>query len=174
MNTRFRFTALLLALGLIVSALVSTSVAAPPTSKLLLQPGGGGGNYGLPKFGFASTNLNGFGERIVSVRYGSRAAALGLEPGDVILSLNGYKLSYPASWSDALAQALYDGNYVRLKVRDVRTGNIRFRETYVNYNGGPIQHYYKTNSNVGSKPHVELKPAVPNLKTFKDVKNLLN
>jgi predicted metalloprotease with PDZ domain len=173
MNSRFRLVALLLVLGLGVSALVSTSVAAPPTSKLLLQPGGGGGNYGLPKFGFSSSN-NGFGERVLNVRWGSRAQGLGLEPGDVILSLNGYRLSYPGSWSDALAQALYDGNYVRLKVRDVRTGNIRFRETYVGYNNGPVQNYYKTNPNVGPKPHVDFKPIVPNFKTIKDLKKLVN
>jgi hypothetical protein len=145
----------------------STSFAAPPQNKLLLQPGGG---YGLPKFGFSSTNI-GFGERVLNVRWASRAAGLGLEPGDVILSLNGYQLSYPGSWNDALSQALYNGNYVRLKVRDVRTGNIRVRETYVGYNGGPVQHY-KTTSKAVPQPYVQLKPVGPNLKTIKDWKKL--
>jgi predicted metalloprotease with PDZ domain len=166
MNSRFGFTALILALGLSVSTLVSTSVALPPKSTLLMQPGGGN-SYGLPKFGFSSIN-NGFGERIQNVRWGSRAESLGLESGDIILSLNGYQLNYPGSWTDALSQALYNGNYVRLQVRDVRTGNIRFRETWVDYNDGPTQHYYKSNS-VGSK-----KPVVPNLKSIKDLKILAN
>jgi hypothetical protein len=68
---------------------------------------------------------------------------------------------------------LNDGNYIRLKVRDVRTGNIRFRNTWVDFNSGPVQNY-KTNSNVGVTPHVEMKPVVPNLKTIKDLKNLVN
>jgi hypothetical protein len=149
---------------------VSTSVAAPPKSYLLTP--GGGGNFGLPKFGFSSSNIYGYGERVLNVRWGSRAESLGLEPGDVILSLNGYQLSYPGSWNDALSQALYNGNFVRLKVRDVRTGGIRFRETWVDYNSGPVQNYYK--ANVGTQPHVELHPVVPNLKTIKDLKKLVN
>jgi predicted metalloprotease with PDZ domain len=171
MNARFGFTALILALGLSASTLVSTSVASPPKSTLLLQPGGGS-NYGLPKFGFSSTNT-GFGERIQNVRWGSRAESLGLEPGDVILSLNGYQLNYPGSWTDALSQALYNGNFVRLKVRDVRTGNVRFRETWVDYNNGPVQHYYKSNSGAGNKPFVNATPVVPKL-TIKDLKKLVN
>ena len=90
--------------------------------------------------------IYGYGERIVDVRFGSRAAHLGLEPGDVLLSLNGYKLTYPGSWNDALSQALYNNNYIRLKIRDVRTGNIYFRETFVDYNNGPVEHYYKSNN----------------------------
>jgi hypothetical protein len=71
MNSRFGFTALILALGVGASALVSTSGAVPPKSALLLP--GGGGNFGLPKFGFSSSNIYGYGERVLSVRYGGRA-----------------------------------------------------------------------------------------------------
>jgi hypothetical protein len=169
MNSRFRNAALLLALGLSVSFVTSTGFAVPPKSYLVTP--GSGNNFGLPKFGFSSSNI-GFGERVVSVRFGGRAAALGLEPGDVILSLNGYQLSYPGSWTDALSQALYNGNYVRLKVRDVRTGNIRFRETYVDYYGGPVQHNYKSASNFGSPSNAKVKPFVPVVETIKEIKKL--
>ena len=63
-------------------------------------------DYGLPKFGFSSSTIHGFGERVESVRWGGRAARLGLEPGDVILSLNGYRLTYRGSWNDALSRCL--------------------------------------------------------------------
>src|SRR5689334_11245194 len=105
MNLRYRI-ALLLVFGLSLSAVALPSVAAPPKA-LTIAPGE---PYGLPKFGFSSSTIHGFGERVVSVRYGGRAHQLGLEPGDVILSLNGYRLTYPGSWNDALSRALYNNN----------------------------------------------------------------
>ncbi len=90
----------------------------------------------------------------MSVRPGSRAARLGLEPGDVLLSLNGYRLTYSGSWNDALSRALFEGNgFVRLTVRDVRTGDIRVRETFVNYGGGPVEHFRTTGV---VTPHVQI------------------
>ena len=97
-----------------------------------------------------------------------------MAPSDVLLSLNGYKLTYSGSWNDALSRALYDGNYIRLKIREFRTGNIFVRETFVNYNNGPVEHYYKTNNNVGPKQHFDVHPVGPTLKTIKDVKKLLD
>jgi hypothetical protein len=172
MNTRYRTAALFLLIGLSLSAFVAPAAAAGPPKAFLVAPGE---PYGLPKFGFSSSTIYGYGEQVVFVRYGSRAASLGLEPGDVLLSLNGYKLTYSGSWNDALSSALYDGNYIRLKIRDVRTGNIFIRETFVNYGGnGPVEHFYKTNNNVGSHPHFDVHPVGPTLKTIKDVKKLLD
>jgi len=164
-------TALLLVFGLSFSALAASSFAAPPKS-FLFAPGE---PYGLPKFGFSSSSIQGYGERVVSVRYGGRAHQLGLESGDVILSLNGYQLTYPGSWNDALTQALYNNNYVRLKIRDVRTGNIFFRETYMNYGGGngPVQHFKKT-GNFDGKPHLDFHPVGPSPKNFKDIKKVFD
>jgi hypothetical protein len=126
---------------------VSTASADNPKS-LYMQPTlvPGQGCYELPKFGFSSFNINGYGERLTSVRWGGLAQQMGLESGDVILRLNGYPLSYHGSWNDALQQAMGQGGYVRLTVRDVRTGSIRHRETYVggygpvtpHFNNGPI------------------------------------
>jgi hypothetical protein len=90
MNIRFRIAALLI-IGLSLSAIVSPAVAAGPANKLLIAPGE---PNGLPKFGFSSSTVYGYGQRIESIRPGGRAARLGLEPGDVILSLNGYRLTY--------------------------------------------------------------------------------
>ena len=176
MNARYRFAASLLVFGLALSAFVTPSHAAGPPQTKLFAPGE---PYGLPKFGFSSSTIYGYGERVVHVRYGSRAESLGLESGDVILSLNGYKLSYPGSWNDALTQALYNNNYVRLKIRDVRTGNIFFRETYVNYGGGngPIQYFKKTgnfNVNGNGKPHLDFHPVGPSPKNFKDLKKVFD
>jgi hypothetical protein len=121
-----------------------SSASAAPTKAMLLNPNPGNGNghgYDLPKFGFSSFNVNGYGERITGVRWGGIAQRMGLESGDVILSLNGYPLNYHGAWKDALHQAVYHGNgHVNLRVRDVRTGNIAFRQTYVGDICGPIEH----------------------------------
>ncbi len=148
--TRKTVSALLASLTLFS---VSAALASPPKA-LLLNPNPGGGRYDLPKFGFSSFSINGFGERITGVRWGGIAQRMGLESGDVILSLNGYPLTYQGSWTDALREAVYNGGYVQLTIRDVRTGFIATRETYVggsgpivpygnNYNG-PITYKKKT------------------------------
>lgn len=150
MNIRFRIAALLM-IGLSVSAFVAPAVAAGPTNKLLIAPGE---PNGLPKFGFSSSTINGFGQRIESVRPGGRAARLGLEPGDVILSLNGFRLSYSGSWTNALSRALNDGGFVQLRVRDVRTGLVHVRSTRIDFGSGPIEHHFDTGVNAG--PHVNI------------------
>jgi membrane-associated protease RseP (regulator of RpoE activity) len=173
MNARYCTAALFVMFGLALSALVAPASAASPAQPYLVSPGG---SYGLPKFGFSSATIYGYGERVVFVRPGSRAAFLGLEPGDVLLSLNGLSLTYTGSWTDALSHAAYhDGGYIRLKIRDVRTGHIFFRETYVNYGGGPVEHYYKSHPHVTPKvvthatPHVhfQAKPILPKIKIVK-------
>lgn len=142
MNAFARHTtfALLAALSLTI---VSTA-SANNSKSLYLQPTlvPGHGCYELPKFGFSSFNINGFGERITNVRWGGLAQRMGLESGDVILRLNGYPLSYHGSWNDALQQAVNQGGYVRLTVRDVRTGSIRTRETYVGGYGPVTPHIH--------------------------------
>jgi predicted metalloprotease with PDZ domain len=162
------FRTALLAFGLSLSALVASSVAGPP-QKFLIAPGE---PYGLPKFGFSSTTIQGFGERIESVRFGGRAERLGLERGDVILSINGYRLTYPGSWNDGLSRALYNNNVVRLKIRDVRSGNVYFRETFVDYGGGPVQHFKTTGNNFNDFPHDFDHHNGSPFKTFKDFKKL--
>jgi hypothetical protein len=151
MNARYRIAGLLF-VGVALLSFAAPALAASPSNRLLIAPGE---PYGLPKFGFSSSTIYGYGEQIVSVRPFGCAASLGLEPGDVLLSLNGYRLTYPGSWNDALSRALYDGNgFVRLTVRDVRTGSIHVRTTYINYGGAPVEHYYRTTGVV--TPRVEI------------------
>ena len=94
----------------------------------------------LPKFGFNSYNIHGVGERVTRVRWGGLASQLGLEPGDVILAMNEFALTYHGAWNEALRDAMqFHGGEVELVVRDVRTGSIAYRTAYVGSNfHGPI------------------------------------
>lgn len=132
-TTRYLLLALLASLTL---GLVSTVEAAPPQA-LLIAPEPEW--YDLPRFGFSSYNIYGIGERVTGVRWGSLAARIGLERGDVILAMNGFPLTYHGAWNDSLREAMYNGGWVQLTIRDVRTGRLAVRETYVgSYGPGPI------------------------------------
>jgi hypothetical protein len=76
----------------------------------------------LPQLGFSSYVSPGYGEVVTHVRYGSQAQAIGLERGDVILSLNGYRLAYHGAWQNALRRAMANGGHVHLAIREARTG----------------------------------------------------
>jgi hypothetical protein len=91
----------------------------------------------LPRFGFESYNIAGYGERVTRVRQFGLAADMGLEPGDVILRMNHFNLDYHGAWNDALREALWNHNgRVRLQIRDVRTGRVVERQVFVG--GGPV------------------------------------
>lgn len=176
MKTTIRTTALALFASLALIAVSSASAGQPKTLLLNPNPYPGPGCHHLPKFGFSSFNINGYGERITKVRWGGLAQQMGLENGDVILSLNGYPLSYQGSWNDALREAMNHGGYVQLTVRDVRTGYIATRETYV---GGysPVEpHSYAVQYNNGpittkkyNKPHNHPK----NVNTVEQIKQIV-
>lgn len=134
MNVKFRNAALALLTSVALLTIASTTHAGPPQA-LLLPPQN---DCYVPKFGFSSFNIHGVGERVTHVRWGGLAARLGLEPGDMILSLNGYRLIYHGAWNDALHEAMHEGGLVRLRIRDVRTGHVAFREIYVGDEYGPI------------------------------------
>jgi len=135
-TTRTTVFALLASLTLVT---ISTASASQPKA-LLLNPGYNPGPscHHLPKFGFSSFTINGFGERVTFVRWGGIAQQMGLETGDVILGLNGYPLTYHGSWNDALREAMNNGGWVQLTIRDVRTGFVSTRETFVGDGYGPI------------------------------------
>ncbi len=88
----------------------------------------------LPTFGFQSYNVRGTGEQVTFVRCGSMAAQIGLEPGDLIVSLNGFALSYHGAWEQALHNAMRQGGQIHFDIRDMRTGRLIHREVFV---GGP-------------------------------------
>jgi hypothetical protein len=83
----------------------------------------------VPKFGFESQLIVGYGEQVTFVERGSQAFRLGLEEQDVILMLNDKRLTRPGAWQAALLAALENGGVVTLKVRDARTGAIAIRRT---------------------------------------------
>lgn len=73
----------------------------------------------VPLLGFMGSDVH-WGVRVDSVGYGSAARQIGLEPGDVIVGLNGMPIRCMHDYHRALAQS---GGVVELEIRDVRTGN---------------------------------------------------
>jgi hypothetical protein len=136
-------TALAMLAALTVVSFASLPAVASQPKALLLSPGvPSSPSIYLPKFGFSSFNIGGVGERVTYVTWNGLAAQLGLEPGDLILSMNGFPLNYHGSWNDALYQAVVNGGWVQLTIRDVRTGFIAYRETFVGGGYGPITPKY--------------------------------
>lgn len=95
---------------------------------------------GQPSLGFNYTAIPGYGYRVDFVWYGSAAGRIGLEPGDIVRSINGYPLTYPGAHSYALQQAAYYGGWVNLAIRDVRTGSTVYR--WANLSQGDYYPYY--------------------------------
>jgi hypothetical protein len=174
MTTMTRKTVLAL-LASLSFVFVSSAVASQPQA-LLLPPGPI--CHDLPRFGFSSFNIYGVGERVTSVRWGGIASRMGLESGDVILSLNGFPLSYHGSWNDALRNAVDNGGWVQLTVRDWRTGFIATRETFVGSGGyGPITPYSHVTTYNGPITHkYKTMPGNPNgvAGTVNQIKNLVD
>jgi hypothetical protein len=141
MKTLTHKTVLALVATLTVASIAASSAVASQPQPLLIAPGEPNGPYfPLPKFGFSSFNT-GYGERVTGVSWNGRAAQLGLQPGDVILSMNGITLSYTGSWNDALRTAIMNGGWVQLRIRDRNTGFVAFRQTFVG-GYGPVDNYY--------------------------------
>ena len=132
MNAVARKTAMALALALVVLT-ASSALAAPPRPRLapMITPPGGG----YPKLGFHYQVIPGYGYRILSVSWGTPAARIGLEPGDVVLTINGYPMTYYGAHVEAVQEALYSGGWLSFTVRDVRTGHIVHRGTSL-FGGG--------------------------------------
>ena len=140
MNTLARKAAFTVATTFALVAVVALSATASQPKALLIAPEHGH-DYCLPQFGFSSFNIHGVGERVTFVRWGGLASQLGLEPGDLIVSMNGFPLTYHGAWNDALSQAVYNGGWVQLAIRDVRTGLLAYRQTFLGGSGpivGPV------------------------------------
>jgi hypothetical protein len=136
--TRTTLLALLASLSFVTFGVVTSEASQP--NALLLPPAD---DCYVPKFGFSSFNVAGVGERVTYVRWGGLASQFGLEPGDMILSMNGFPLTYHGSWNDALYRAMSRGGLVRLRIRDVRTGFVAFRQMYVGDGVGPVTPKYQ-------------------------------
>ena len=64
------------------------------------------------------------GLKVSFVTSDSSAQRLGLKPGDVIVSIHGYPVIDDKIWRRLLSAG---GNYVRLRIRDGRTGSLQTR-----------------------------------------------
>ena len=106
---RTALTALTLIAGFSL-ANTNTATAQPPYTRV--APG-----YTLGVSGFHSNG----GFRIDSVVEGSVAQQVGLEPGDVILRINGQSVATQSGWVQAINNS---GGQVQLAVRNVRDGGI--------------------------------------------------
>ena len=74
----------------------------------------------LPKLQF-NGRMTHLGLQVISADYGGVAERMGLEPGDIIASINGQSIRCDQSYKQALTQAaVYGGGNVTLKVRNVR------------------------------------------------------
>ena len=94
-------------------------------SAIPLKPSG-------PQFGFRSKFVSKdgiFGEQVSEVQLGSPAERMKLLPGDIILSVNGTKLTTPISWHVAMERIAMRDGWVTLKVRCRETGVIAYRTT---------------------------------------------
>jgi S1-C subfamily serine protease len=64
---------------------------------------------------------------VLGVDPGSTAARIGLQPGDVILALNGCPLSHEHAWQEAMARAVGSDGKLTVRIRQGRTGRIAHR-----------------------------------------------
>jgi len=85
----------------------------------------------VPELGFSSYVVCGTGEYVLAVRRGSTAARIGLEPGDVILALNGRRLASEGAWHQAMGHAAASHGRVTLEIRHGRTGTIDYRTCHL-------------------------------------------
>ena len=85
----------------------------------------------VPELGFSSYVISGRGEYILAVRRGSTAARIGLEPGDVILTLNGRRLTSERAWHQAMGHAAASHGRLTLEIRHRRTDTVDYRTCHL-------------------------------------------
>ena len=117
-------TTLTLALLLTLAA-GSTALADRPVFRFAPPYGG---SHGESTLGINYTVFPGYGYRVNYTYYPSLAQRIGFERGDVILSINGRRLSYAGAHRAALQQAQWNGGRFSFAVQDVRTGRVLYRQ----------------------------------------------
>jgi S1-C subfamily serine protease len=126
-----RRIALVVAL-LVVTAAASTALAEPRPAFFFDPDGGAGVSRSLPELGLTYRTIPGYGYRVQYTWYPSLAGRIGFEAGDVILSINGQRLSYTGAHQMPLAQAQWNGGWFWFAVQDVRTGSVITRWANLN------------------------------------------
>lgn len=127
-----------LVLATVVTGLagVSSEALAQGRAELRLYPGPVAPEN--PRLGFHGHFEWGYGMAVDSVVWGTPAARIGLEGGDVILAINGHRLRSEWDYHRLLRAS---GGYVRLAIQDWRTGAVVARTAYLE--GGS---YYRSRS----------------------------
>jgi membrane-associated protease RseP (regulator of RpoE activity) len=111
--------ALAITAAVFFAAMPAAHAQQGPTQRWVPQ-GGHHHHYVRPPvlLGFTGQGV-GYGVEVMRVNYGSAADRLGLEPGDVVVGVNGRPVRSMSEYKRSLARA---GSVVWLDVVDVRTG----------------------------------------------------
>ena len=96
---------------------------------------------GLPKLGFYGHVEYGWGLMVDRVYWGTEASRIGLEPGDIIVSVNGRPIR---NWNDYNTALYYSGGYGQMVVRDCRTGAMIPTWFVLNNGRGPSSYGHRT------------------------------
>jgi hypothetical protein len=112
------------------------SLQAPQPQPYLLRPAPLPVNPTIT-LGFHGHFHDGEGMHVDRVNYGTLAQQFGLEPGDVIVRINNQRLECEHDYFDALR----DPHRIRLLVRCVRTGRLKWTRTIDVGHNGPMPMY---------------------------------
>jgi hypothetical protein len=83
-----------------------------------------GRSHGESTLGINYTVIPGYGYRVNYTYYPSLAQRIGFERGDVILSINGWRLSSAGAHEPGFRQATCRSGWFYYSVRDVRSGRV--------------------------------------------------
>ncbi len=92
---------------------------------------------GLPKLGFYGHIQYGWGLMVDRVYGGTEASRIGLERGDIIVSVNGRQIR---NWNDYNTALFYSGGFGQMVVRDCRTGRLIPTRFVLNNGRGPASY----------------------------------
>ena len=127
-----------LVLATVFAGLVSASHVNAAEGRMELRLYPGPGIPEAPRLGIYGHFQWGLGMVVDSVVWGTPAARVGLESGDVIRAINGRVIRSEWDYFQALGSS---GGYARLSVQDVRSGVIVTRTAFLGgdyYSGGSV------------------------------------
>lgn len=119
----------ILAVVTLAAGMLTTSAAHATGPKAAWNPGPIQWHNNAPRLGFWGTWIPGQGVVVKRVFPGSFAAKYGIEPGDMIVEVNGRRVTSQASYYQALSQSRYT------RIANVLVKNVRY------YPGGSAHPY---------------------------------